>query len=116
LQYSSSLTTLIEKSAEGAAGQCSGGKNGTTCGANWSTTKWDGTQSLGQDLSALEMILAAMPSSGVRTDNSTGTTGHSNGSETSTGASPTNTNDARRQQVSMNVLVATIAFAYFVSL
>ena len=106
------LTSFIDKSAAGAAGQCSGGKNGTTCGSDWSTSKWDGTQGLGQDLSALEMILAAMPGapSAVRTENGTSTTGHSGGSATAT---TTNTNDARRQGVSIAVLAATVIFAYF---
>jgi mannan endo-1,6-alpha-mannosidase len=109
------LTSVIDKSAAGAAAQCSGGKNGTTCGSDWSTSKWDGTQGLGQDLSALEMILAAMPGkpTAVRTENGTSTTNHSGSSTTSSGTTATNTNDARRQGASIAVLAATVIFAYF---
>ena len=112
---SGTLTSVIDKSAEGAAAQCSGGKNGTTCGSDWSTSKWDGTQGLGQDLSALEMILAAMPGtpSAVHTENGTSTTAHNGGSATSSGATPSNTNGARRQGASLAVLAATAIFAYF---
>lgn len=113
LQYSIGLSDFIDKSANGAAGQCSGGKNGTTCGMNWSTAKWDGTQGLGQDLSALEIILATLPSSGVRSHNSTGTTGNTGGSQTSSGASSTPTNGARRQGASLAVLAVTIMLACF---
>ena len=49
-------------SAKGAAAQCSGGKSGNICGSAWYQKKWDGTEGLGQDLSALEVILAIMPS------------------------------------------------------
>ena len=117
LQYSKSLNDVIDGSAQGAAAQCSGGKNGTTCGANWSTTKWDGTQGLGQDLSALEAILATIPSAGVRTGNSTGTTGNTGGtqtggSQTSSSASPSGTNGAGKQGASMVLVVAALLFAY----
>jgi mannan endo-1,6-alpha-mannosidase len=49
---------ILQQSAKGAAAQCSGGDKGTTCGSDWASAKWDGTQGLGQDLSALNVILA----------------------------------------------------------
>lgn len=111
------VQNLIDTSAEGAAGQCSGGTNGTTCGSDWSTTKFDGSRGLGQDLSALEMILATKPSAGVRTDNSTGTTGHGDGTATTTtgtgsAESPTGTNGAGKYGVSMIVLAAAAVSAF----
>ena len=51
---------LIRGSAEGAAGQCDGGESGRTCGYHWNTTTWDGTQGVGQQMSALAPIQAMM--------------------------------------------------------
>ena len=50
---------LIRNSAEGAAGQCSG-DGGSTCGYHWNETQWDGTQGVGQQMSALAPIQAMM--------------------------------------------------------
>jgi len=44
-------------SAQAAAAQCSGGANGRTCGLKWTTNGvWDGTQGVGQQMAALEVI------------------------------------------------------------
>ena len=40
----------LEASANGAAGQCSGGTNGRMCGRRWYTPTWDGTQGVGQQV------------------------------------------------------------------
>lgn len=57
---------LIRNSATGAAGQCDGGDAGTTCGYHWNTTTWDGTQGVGQQMSALAPIQAMMiPAKGL---------------------------------------------------
>jgi mannan endo-1,6-alpha-mannosidase len=37
-------------SAQGAAGQCSGGNNGQRCGMMWNTTTWDGSNGVGQEV------------------------------------------------------------------
>lgn len=50
----------IQASGAGAAGQCSGGAGGTHCGFEWNTTTWDGTQGVGQQMSALAAINANM--------------------------------------------------------
>lgn len=55
---------ILQQSARGAAAQCSGGDHGTTCGADWTSDEWDGTQGLGEDLSALSIILANIPITG----------------------------------------------------
>ncbi|WPH01799.1 mannan endo-1,6-alpha-mannosidase dcw1 [Acrodontium crateriforme] len=67
-----SIQKVLQTSAKGAAGQCSGGDNGTTCGMSWNSTTWDGTSGLGQDLSALEVILANLPRGSLHNVNSTG--------------------------------------------
>ena len=55
------INFILGTSALGAAAQCSGGKDGTTCGNSWGNSTFDGSQGLGQDLSALNIILANLP-------------------------------------------------------
>jgi len=55
---------VLRTSAQGAAKQCSGGTSGTACGSDWGSEEWDGTQGLGQDLSALNIFLANLPFEG----------------------------------------------------
>lgn len=43
-------------SAEAAAGSCSGGSDGHTCGFNWFVNGWDGTWGLGQQIDALDLF------------------------------------------------------------
>lgn len=98
-------------SAVGAAAQCSGGENKTTCGSDWTSSVWDGSQGLGQDLSALEIFLANLPAkqlfnastattlSGNATDGGNGATATSSGpsgtqSSGAASASPTSTGGA----------------------
>ena len=50
----------IAASGSGAAGQCSGGNDGKTCGMRWNSTIWDGTYGVGQQMSALSAIGANM--------------------------------------------------------
>ncbi|KAF2089294.1 mannan endo-1,6-alpha-mannosidase [Saccharata proteae CBS 121410] len=60
-RYDDIMTKLL-KSAQGAAGQCSGsGKTAdSTCGREWNSTVWDGTMGVGEQMSALQAISAAM--------------------------------------------------------
>jgi mannan endo-1,6-alpha-mannosidase len=55
---------VLRTSALGAAAQCSGGTSGTACGSDWGKEEWDGTQGLGEDLSALNIFLANIPFGG----------------------------------------------------
>ena len=103
------ITPLLQSSATGAAAQCSGGKDGTTCGSDWSSSKWDGTLGLGQDLSALEIILATLPSKSAQTENGTSTTAGAAATTSSGGASPTNTNSANGRPISMIGLATALA-------
>lgn len=52
---------ILETSARGAAAQCSGGESSTICGSSWGNSTFDGSYGLGQDLSALNVILANLP-------------------------------------------------------
>jgi mannan endo-1,6-alpha-mannosidase len=47
---------VLTPSAQAAAGACSGGDDGNTCGSKWYIGGWDGRSGPGQQLSALETI------------------------------------------------------------
>ena len=51
-----SVTPLLQASAQAAAASCAGGPSGRMCGTKWYVGGWDGSQGLGQQLSALETI------------------------------------------------------------
>ncbi|OCT44613.1 Mannan endo-1,6-alpha-mannosidase DCW1 [Cladophialophora carrionii] len=55
-QTAEDVLPVLRASAVAAAGVCTGGENGTTCGARWYLDGWDGTSGLGQSLSALEVV------------------------------------------------------------
>lgn len=57
---SDTIRPLLEASAAAAAQSCSGGYDGVTCGENWSVNGWDGKNGLGEQMSALEVMLAVM--------------------------------------------------------
>ena len=52
------ITPKLQKSAAGAAGQCSGGSDGNTCGRHWYQSTWDGKNGVGEQMSALSVIQA----------------------------------------------------------
>ena len=115
---SSAIDAVLQKSAEGAAAQCSGGNSGTVCGSDWSTSKWDGTQGLGQSLSALEILLANMAAIQVHTENTTTSVSTASGggtpsstSSTGLGASSTGKSEAGSVRESISGLLAAVAFA-----
>lgn len=83
------INFLLRESAMGAAMQCSGGENGTTCGNTWGNSTWDGSEGLGQDLSALNIILANIPIGEMATVNSSA----ANAGSSSGGANGTAGND-----------------------
>lgn len=53
---------LLDSSATAAAGQCTGGQNGRMCGLMWTNNngQWDGTTGVGQQMAAMEVVLATM--------------------------------------------------------
>ncbi|KAH9889236.1 glycoside hydrolase family 76 protein [Xylariomycetidae sp. FL2044] len=56
------VKTLLQNSAIAAAKQCTGGDNGRMCGSKWANNsgQWDGTTGVGQQMSAMEVVLANM--------------------------------------------------------
>lgn len=66
---------IVQTSAKGAAAQCAGGENGTICGSTWGNSTWDGTEGLGQDLSALNIFLANLPQGRLASGSANGTAG-----------------------------------------
>jgi len=50
----------VKASGVAAAGQCSGGEDGKTCGMKWTQTEWDGSSGVGQQMSALSAVGANM--------------------------------------------------------
>lgn len=81
------IRTYIEDNAAAAALSCSGGSDGVTCGLDWSAGKWDGKYGLGEQMSALEVIMAVL--SKVETAPYTSTNGGSSRGNPEAG---TNTN------------------------
>jgi mannan endo-1,6-alpha-mannosidase len=47
----STIMPKLQKSAAGAAGQCDGGSDGTSCGQQWYTTTYDGVTGVGEQVS-----------------------------------------------------------------
>ncbi|WPH01534.1 glycoside hydrolase family 76 protein [Acrodontium crateriforme] len=54
------INPYLRASGKAAAGQCSGGSDGNTCGMKWTQTAWDGSTGVGQQMSALAAIDANM--------------------------------------------------------
>ncbi|KAK4145387.1 glycosyl hydrolase family 76-domain-containing protein [Dichotomopilus funicola] len=54
------IKPLLEASAIAATSTCTGGDNDRMCGLKWNTRKWDGTTGVGQQMAAMEVILANM--------------------------------------------------------
>ncbi|KAK4452910.1 glycosyl hydrolase family 76-domain-containing protein [Podospora aff. communis PSN243] len=53
------IKPLLLASAKAAASTCKGGANGRMCGLKWTDYgKWDGTQGVGQQMAAMEVVLA----------------------------------------------------------
>lgn len=52
------ISPKLKASAQGAAQQCSGGADGTTCGRTWHSATWDGKTGVGEQMSALSIIQA----------------------------------------------------------
>ena len=67
------ISPYLSDSAAGAAGQCSGGSNHTSCGFLWTDSTFDGNTGLEQQLGALNVIVAnlAINSSAPVTINTT---------------------------------------------
>lgn len=85
----STIKPLLEASAAAAAVQCTGGNNGRMCGHMWANNsgKWDGTTGVGQQMAAMEVVLATMIQKlDAPVTNSTGGTSPGNPDEEDPGA------------------------------
>ncbi|KAF2170284.1 glycoside hydrolase family 76 protein [Zasmidium cellare ATCC 36951] len=102
----SRAAAILRASAEGAAAQCSGGDDGTTCGFDWSSSTWDGTSGMGQELNALEVLLANLPAKALNTANDTSIAGsggsgsNSTSTEESGGSNSTGTSTGSAESAS----------------
>ncbi|KAL1846896.1 hypothetical protein Plec18170_008864 [Paecilomyces lecythidis] len=54
------IMAKLRPTAQAAAAQCVGGKRGSSCGMKWTTGTYDGTDGVGQQMSALEVIQASL--------------------------------------------------------
>ncbi|WEJ95665.1 mannan endo-1 [Yamadazyma tenuis] len=54
------MSDFLTKSAEAAAQSCSGGTDGVTCGEDWTASGYDGVYGLGEQMSALEVMLSTI--------------------------------------------------------
>ncbi|TAQ90349.1 hypothetical protein B7494_g1336 [Chlorociboria aeruginascens] len=55
------VTSLLTSSAKAATAQCNGGSSGQDCGIRWyNNGTWDGTNGVGQQMSALEVTLGTL--------------------------------------------------------
>ncbi|EGW33609.1 uncharacterized protein SPAPADRAFT_60943 [Spathaspora passalidarum NRRL Y-27907] len=52
------IAPYLEASSAAAAQSCSGGSDGVTCGENWAANGWDGVYGLGEQTSALEVLMS----------------------------------------------------------
>ncbi|CAI5756788.1 unnamed protein product [Candida verbasci] len=75
------IEPYLQASAQGAAASCSGGTDLVTCGESWSLGTWDRVYGLGEQMNALEVMLALIAEEPIsietggsnRTDYSAGT-------------------------------------------
>lgn len=87
------IKPLLEASAAAAAVQCTGGDNGRMCGHMWANNsgEWDGTTGVGQQMAAMEVVLATMIQKlDAPVTNSTGGTSTGNPGAGETGAGQVN--------------------------
>lgn len=89
----STIKPLLDTSAKAAAVQCTGGGNGRMCGLMWANNngQWDGTTGVGQQMAAMEVVLATMIQNlDAPVTNSTGGTSTGNPSVEETGIGQVN--------------------------
>ena len=107
----------LQSSAQGAARQCSGGPNGTTCGTLWRDARYDGKTGLGQELSALNVFLANLAlNSSAPTTSSSGTTtiGTSGTATTSSSGTPLATSSSKPSSGSDSMSAASRTLSFLV--
>lgn len=112
-----SVKPKLDASAMAAAQQCTGGSNGRMCGLRWANNSgaWDGTTGAGQQMAAMEIVLATMIQGlEAPVTNSTGGISPGNpdaGTQTSVGADAISSLDMMKP-----IDKADIAGAYFLTI
>lgn len=94
------ISTVLAASAKAAGSQCSGGANGTVCGADWTADAYDDSRGLSQDLSALNVLLANLPQRLATGSGSNSTDGDGSSSSDSSSAGGSQTEDGEASQTS----------------
>ena len=86
------LSNKIRSSAQAAARQCSGGKdNQTACGMDWTIPESDGEYGLGQELSAMNVIVANLRAKSAGTSNTTSSNSSTTAASGAAGTSSSST-------------------------
>ena len=78
----------LRSSAKAAIKQCSGGKNGTECGLVWISPKADRKHGLGQELSAMNILVANLAAKSTKRPNNASSPGQSALTTGSRGSAP----------------------------
>ena len=112
------ITKYLQASAKGAANQCVERNNGTTCGAQWDKSSFDGNTGLGQQLSAMNVIVANLASNasvpGTGTSASTSSPGTSS---TSTPGQPSTTaSGAPSSLLPLRTAASTVSLLVFAAI
>lgn len=87
------IDSILRRSAEGAAAQCSGGGSGNVCGMDWRASEYDGYEGVGEDVSALEILMANLPRKALGTMNTTAEGGTDESSASTGSGAPSNENE-----------------------
>ncbi|KAJ5811873.1 endo mannanase GH76 family [Penicillium riverlandense] len=87
------ITSRLRGSAVAAAKSCTGGNNNTLCGQRWYDSKWNGTATMGDQMSAVNIFTAALASY-VHVNASSPISVNATRSASSSTAATTNTNGA----------------------
>lgn len=107
---------LLDASATAAAAQCTGGDNGRMCGLMWANNsgQWDGTTGVGQQMAAMQVVLATMiRDQGAPVTSSTGGTSVGN---PAAGASAGGTDGTSSLSSKRPITKADIAGAYILTI
>ncbi|GKZ23217.1 hypothetical protein AbraIFM66951_001281 [Aspergillus brasiliensis] len=127
---SSVILPRLQGSAVGAAKQCSGGSDNTTCGQRWYQSSWDGTEGIEEAMSATSIFTANLvaynrqspATEATATNETSGSTGTDTGNGTTTArtaagsSSAVSTNGASALAYGpLGVAVAIVAGAFAIA-
>lgn len=115
------ITTYLQESAKGAATQCTQKNGVATCGAQWTKSTFDGKTGVGQQLIALNVVVAnlatnasAPATANITTGSSTSST--SSSSTTATGHPSTTVKSASSNLLPLCTAASTVSLLIFATL